>query len=144
MNALNIGLTNSGFSTPGQGACPWGLVDFESGVYSAPTRIQVKNPKSPSMTWDLGMVLSKDNGTTHWTLRVGDAAQGALTLVTDTGLPPGGYNPLRQEGGLSLGEGGDGSAAGIGAFFEGVVIANFTTDATDNAIQANLNSVYGR
>jgi len=54
------------------------------------------------------------------------------------------YIPLQQKGGLSLGEGGDGSNMGTGAFSEGVVIAAQTTDATDNAIQVNLVSVYGK
>ena len=54
------------------------------------------------------------------------------------------YIPLQQQGGLSLGEGGDGSNMGTGAFSEGVVIAAQTTDATDNAIQTNLTTVYGK
>jgi hypothetical protein len=45
---------------------------------------------------------------------------------------------------LSLGEGGDGSNLGTGAFSEGVVIADVTSDATDNLIQSNIASVYGR
>jgi len=31
---------------------------------------------------------------------------------------------------------------GTGAFSEGVIIAAETTDATDNAIQANLTTIY--
>jgi hypothetical protein len=53
-------------------------------------------------------------------------------------------NPLRQEGRPSLGEGGDGSNLGTGAFSEGVVIAAFTTDATDDSIEAHIASVYGK
>ena len=33
---------------------------------------------------------------------------------------------------------------GTGAFSEGVVIAAQTSDATDNAIQTNLTTVYGK
>jgi hypothetical protein len=54
------------------------------------------------------------------------------------------YSPLRQEGGLSLGEGGDGSSSGTGAFSEGAVIADVTSDATDDMIQANIATIYGR
>jgi hypothetical protein len=85
--------------------------------------------------------LTKSNGTTMWALKVGDAAKGTLITAWNGGLPPG-YNPLKQEGGLSLGEGGDGSKLGTGAFFEGVVIADVTSDATDNAIQAGLTSIF--
>jgi Alpha-L-arabinofuranosidase B, catalytic len=49
-----------------------------------------------------------------------------------------------RAGGLSLGEGGDGSKLGTGAFSEGVVIAAVTSDATDNLMQANITSVYGK
>ena len=50
----------------------------------------------------------------------------------------------RTDGGLSLGEGGDGSNMGTSAFSEGLVIASQTSDATDNLIQANLVTVYGQ
>jgi hypothetical protein len=84
---------------------------------------------------------------------VGDAATGALITAWNGALPGNDtnpaaetqhYAPLDTQGGLSLGEGGDGSNSGADAFSEGVVIAGETSDATDNLIQANLNSVYGR
>lgn len=144
MNALNLGTSNNGYSAPGAGAGPWAMVDYESGVYAGPNRIGVVNAASPSITWDLAMALTKTNGTTSWVVKVGDATKGGLTTTTSGGLPPG-YNQLKQEGGLSLGEGGDGhSTLGTGAFFEGVVIAAVTSDATDDAIQENLTTVYGK
>ena len=45
------------------------------------------------------------------------------------------------EGGISLGEGGDGTNANTG-FHEGAIIAFATSDATDNAIAANIASFY--
>jgi hypothetical protein len=143
MSALNIGTSDNGFASPGAGTGPWGMVDFESGVYAGPNRIKVVNPGSPSITWDIATVLSKSNGTTQWALKVGNAASGALVTGWDGRLPQG-YNPLRQEGGLSLGEGGDGSNLGTGGFYEGVVIAAVTSDRTDDAIQSNITSLYGR
>jgi len=144
MAALNIGTKDNGFSAPGAGSGPWAMVDFESGVYTGPNRIGVVNPNAPSLTWDVAMALTKSNGTTSWIMKVSDATKGTLTTTTSAGLPPG-YSPLKLEGGLSLGEGGDGhSTLGAGAFFEGVIIAAVTADATDDAIQANLVSVYGK
>ncbi|HEY4184867.1 MAG TPA: arabinofuranosidase catalytic domain-containing protein [Polyangia bacterium] len=55
---------------------------------------------------------------------------------------PTSYVPLQQQGGVSLGEGGDGSAMGTGAFSEGAIIAAQTSDATDEAIQANLTTFH--
>jgi hypothetical protein len=51
---------------------------------------------------------------------------------------------MKLEGGLGLGEGGAGDAGGNGGFSEGGVIAGETTDATDNAIQKSIVSVYGK
>ena len=88
-------------------------------------------------------VLSSTNGTSKWALKAGNASSGPLNTYWNGALPSG-YSPLRQEGGLSLGEGGDGSNGGAGAFSEGAVIANTTSDATDNALQSSITSAYGR
>ncbi|HVY37128.1 MAG TPA: arabinofuranosidase catalytic domain-containing protein, partial [Polyangia bacterium] len=141
MSALNIGTSDNGYANPGAGSGPWGMVDYEAGVYSGAYRIGQVNPNNPSLTWPIATVLSKTNGTTSWILKVGDASKGNLITAWNGALPPG-YNPLKQEGGLSLGEGGDGSKLGTGAFFEGVVIADVTSDATDAAIQTSLTGVF--
>jgi hypothetical protein len=92
--------------------------------------------------------LAKTDGKSTFALKYGNASSGTLSTAWNGSLPtnknPSSYIPLQQQGGLSLGEGGDGSAMGTGAFSEGVVIAAQTTDVTDSAIQANLVSVYGR
>ena len=141
MSALNIGTSDNGYANPGAGSGPWGMVDYEAGVYSGAYRIGQVNPNNPSLTWPIATVLSKSNGTTSWVLKVGDAARGRSSPRGTARCPPG-YNPLKQEGGLSLGEGGDGSKLGTGAFFEGVVIADVTSDATDAAIQAGLMTIF--
>jgi hypothetical protein len=143
MSALNFGTSDNGYAAPGAGTGPWVMVDFENGVYAGPNRIGVVNPGNPTITYNLVTGLSKTNGTTSWVLKFGDASKGELVTAWKGALPNG-YNPLRQEGGLSLGEGGDGSKLGTGAFSEGVVIAAVTSDATDNLIQANITSVYGK
>ena len=46
---------------------------------------------------------------------------------------------------IVLGIGGDNSDFGIGTFYEGAMTANYTTDATDNAVHANIVAAgYGR
>jgi hypothetical protein len=62
----------------------------------------------------------------------------------DLGALPVGYSPLRQEGGLGLGEGGAGDPNGAGGFSEGAVMVGETTDATDDAIQKSIVSVYAK
>lgn len=147
MNALNIGTTDGGYANPGAGSGPWGMVDFEAGVYSGAYKVGQVNPNNPSLTWPIATVLSKCNGKTSWALKVGDAAKGTLITAWNGAMPPvgadgGTYSPLKLQAGLSLGEGGDGSKYGTGAFFEGVIIADVTSDATDAAIQAGLVNIF--
>jgi hypothetical protein len=149
MSALYFGSSTDW--TKGAGNGPWGMTDYENGLFSG----AVKDPGGtnqnyPSLAYpgnNIVTVLTKSNGTTTWVLKAGNAASGALNTYWNGALPAttsSYYSPLRQEGGLSLGEGGDGSNSGTGAFSEGVVIADVTSDATDDLIQANLNAVYGR
>jgi hypothetical protein len=145
MSALYFGSSTQW--TTGAGAGPWGMTDYENGLFSGAVKDPGgTNPNYPTIAYpgsDLVTVLSKTNGTTSWALKAGNASTGVLNTYWNGALPSG-YNPLRQEGGLSLGEGGDGSNSGTGAFSEGVVIASVTSDATDNLIQSNITSVYGR
>ena len=48
------------------------------------------------------------------------------------------YAPMKKPGGLVLGLGGDTSPGGVGTFYEGVVTRGYTTDAADDAVQANI------
>jgi hypothetical protein len=145
MSALYFGSSTDW--TKGAGTGPWGMTDYENGLFAG----AVKDPGGtnsnyPSLAYpgnNLITVLTKSNGTTSWALKAGNAATGPLNTYWNGALPSG-YSPLKQQGGLSLGEGGDGSNLGSGAFSEGVVIAAVTSDATDDLIQANLVSVYGR
>jgi hypothetical protein len=155
MNALYFG--NSQGWTWGAGKGPWGMVDMEDGLFAGGGNIvePVQLQADPTIAYagnNIATVLSKTNGTSTFVIKVGNAAAGALTTAWSGALPGNNtnpaaetqhYAPLEMQGGLSLGEGGDGSNSGTGAFSEGVVIADETSDATDNLIQTNLNSVYG-
>ena len=61
----------------------------------------------------------------------------------------GGYGPSKpvrwgtKQGAITLGVGGDGSDGGVGTFYEGAMTANYTSDATDAAVQASIIAVYG-
>ena len=50
---------------------------------------------------------------------------------------------MKKQGAIVLGIGGDNSNGAQGVFFEGAMTQGYTTDATDDALQANLVSVYG-
>ena len=45
---------------------------------------------------------------------------------------------MKMDSSLLLGTGGDNSVTGVGYFFEGAVTSGFPSDATENAVQANI------
>jgi hypothetical protein len=130
------------------------MMDMEDGVFSFgagpginPSNGNVKgqNANDPAFvypTTNIVGVLGKTNGTSSFVVKVGDMEQTAGFTTAWSGALPSGYAPMNQEGGLSLGEGGDGSDNVDGAFFEGVVIAGEASDATDNAIETNLHATF--
>ena len=85
----------------------------------------------------------KNDGRTKFALKWGDAKSGGLTTIYSGALPSG-YAPMRLEGAIILGIGGDNSHASAGSFFEGAMTAGFPTDSADNAIQSDIVAVgYG-
>ncbi|WP_426441870.1 alpha-L-arabinofuranosidase B [Bradyrhizobium genosp. P] len=79
----------------------------------------------------------KNNGQTRFALKRGDAQSGGLDTIYSGALPSG-YAPMRQEGAIILGMGGDNSNASAGSFFEGVMTSGFPPDSTNNAVQSNI------
>jgi hypothetical protein len=118
----------------GAGIGPWVAADLENGLFSGGSL--AKNPNDPSFTstYVTGMVIGR-SGT--FALKGGDAQSGLLTSIYD-GPRPAGYNPMKKQGGIVLGIGGDNSPWAEGDFFEGVLTAGAATDATASAVQANI------
>jgi hypothetical protein len=48
------------------------------------------------------------------------------------------YAPMKKQGAIILGIGGDNSDGAVGTFYEGVMTQGYSTDATDAAVQANI------
>ena len=72
-------------------------------------------------------------------LKGGNAQDGALMTKYDGGRPThADYNPMRKQGGLVLGTGGDNSDRALGIFYEGAMTAGYASAATDAAIHANI------
>jgi hypothetical protein len=160
LSSLNFSQEN--WWSEGKGNGPWVMIDWEAGVYAGnicvcgrssacgpPNGADCQNAGSkpndnPSVPYAIAMALMKHDGTAHWQLKNGNAQSGALAVSIDLPTLPKGYSPLKQEGGLGLGEGGAGDNGGSGGFSEGAVIAAQTTDATDDAIQKSIVSVFGK
>jgi hypothetical protein len=76
----------------------------------------------------------------HWTSMGGDAQKGELKVMFDGPRVNSSYDPMRKQGAILLGNGGDNSNGSQGTFYEGAMTAagTFPSDATDQKVQANV------
>ena len=137
MDALNLSNTTAWGSGAGNG--PWIMADLEYGLFAQ--NDNKKNPNDPSQTTPFVTAVLKNNGKTEFALRGGNAAAGNLTTYYKGGLP-GGWSPMKKQGAIILGSGGDCCATNNnlsdGTFYEGCIVTGYPTDATEDAVQANI------
>jgi non-reducing end alpha-L-arabinofuranosidase len=134
MDAINLG-TECWFS-PCSGSGPWVQADLENGLFAGGNGSDTSNTGNSSA---FVTALVKNNGTTTYAIKGGNAQSGSLTTWYSGALPDlGGYAPMHQEGAIVLGTGGDDSDGSVGSFYEGVITAGYPTDAADNAVQAEI------
>jgi hypothetical protein len=137
MDALNFSSITAWGTGAGTG--PWVLADLEGGLFSMGS--SGKNNNVPSMTNAFVTAVLKNNGTTEWQLKGGDATTGNLTTYYKGGLP-GGWSPMKKQGAIVLGSGGDccntNTNLSDGTFYEGCIVTGYPSDATEDAVQANI------
>jgi hypothetical protein len=119
---------------------PWIMTDQENNL------VGCVNPDGsrpctnlPSITWRFVTAIAK--GEPHrWASMGGDAQKGALKVMFDGPRVNATYDPMRKQGAILLGNGGDNSNSSQGTFYEGAMTAagTFPTDATDQLVQANV------
>jgi len=122
--------------SPCVGTGPWVEADLENGMYHTNTGSN-KDPNNSGVHSPFVSAWEKNNGTSNFTLKYGNATTGGLT-TTFSGPLPNGYSPMRLDSSLLLGTGGDNSTSGVGEFFEGAITAGYPSDATENAVQASI------
>ena len=119
---------------------PWIMTDQENNL------VGCVNPDGsklcvnlPNITWRFVTAMAKGEPH-HWTSMGGDAQQGALSVMFDGPRVNSTYDPMRKQGAILLGNGGDNSNGSQGTFYEGAMTAagTFPTDATDQLVQANV------
>ena len=138
MDAVYLGLRCE--HAPCTGTGPWIAADLENGLFQG----NGSNTGNQPVPYDLVTAMLKTNGQTTFTLKTGNGQSGGLTTQYNGTLPNGsytGYIPLKQQGGIVLGVGGDNSNWSAGDFYEGVMTFGTPTDAADNSVQANIVSV---
>jgi len=127
----------------GAGKGPWIMGDLENGLWAGDS--SPYEPNTPlSFKYVTGMVKGDDAGKNHWTIKVGDAQAGALKVPFDGKRPSARYNPMRKQGAVGLGTGGDNSNAATGNWFEGVMTAKYSSAAADDAVQASIVTAYAQ
>ena len=134
MDAINFG-TACVFA-PCSGSGPWVEADMENGQFMG----NGSNLGDQPIGSDFVTAMLKNNGQTTFALKGGNSQSGGLTTEYSGSLPTfkSGYTPMNLEGGIVLGTGGDNSNSSLGAFFEGAMTSGYPTDATEDAVQANI------
>jgi hypothetical protein len=123
----------------GSGNGPWVMADLENGLFSGVNAGYNSGDQSITSHYVTAMVKGEPN---QWAIKAGNAQSGSLTTMYNGQRPnvPG-YNPMHKEGAIILGIGGDNSKGAAGSFFEGAMTSGYPSDATENAVQANIVSI---
>ncbi|KAF9891577.1 hypothetical protein FE257_003588 [Aspergillus nanangensis] len=120
----------------GAGNGPWVMADLENGLFSGSSASINSADPSISSRFVTAIVKGQPN---QWAIRGANAASGSLSTYYSGARPSvSGYNPMSKEGAIILGIGGDNSNGAQGTFYEGVMTASYPSDATENAVQANI------
>jgi non-reducing end alpha-L-arabinofuranosidase len=142
----------------GNGTGPWVMADLENGLFAGwenlsdaniSTNKTIKHPFVTAML--VGDTYEKNDGRGRFALYGASALadDGSLTQLATMydGVRPmkSGYVPMRKQGSLILGIGGDNSGGGGGRFYEGAIVTGAASKPTLKAIQASiLAAQYGK
>ncbi len=138
METLYFGNATPWYSGAGRG--PWIMTDQENNLVGCVNEDGTKGcPNLPSIPWRFVTAMGKGEPH-HWTSMGGDAQKGALSVMFDGHRVNPTYDPMRKQGAILLGNGGDNSIGSQGTFYEGAMTAagTFPSNATDQLVQANI------
>ena len=119
----------------GGGNGPWVAADLENGMFEGDSTTASSNTSVTGMSYVTAML--KGPSGNAFGLKAGNAQSGMLETKWNGKRPPG-YSPMKKQGAIVLGTGGDGSNYGQGTFFEGAITSGNPPDSVDDAIQANV------
>ena len=120
----------------GAGNGPWIMADLENGLFSGVNGGYNSNDPTINHRYTTAIIKGEPN---HWSIRGGNAQSGSLSTFYNGARPNvSGYNPMKKEGAIILGIGGDNSVSAAGTFYEGVMTSGYPSEATENAVQANI------
>jgi hypothetical protein len=118
----------------GSGNGPWIMADMENGLFSGESAGLNSADPTTSYRFTTAMI---EGGANQWAILGGNAQSGSL--ATDySGVRPSGYNPMKKQGAIILGIGGDNSKSSSGTFYEGAMTSGYPSASTEAAVQANI------
>lgn len=137
METTYFGNTPFWFHGPMPG--PWVMTDQENNLVGCAPGDKNKQCALPIIKWRFVTAMAKGEPH-HWATLGGDAQQGALSVMFDGPRVGTSYDPMRKQGAIVLGNGGDNSNSSQGTFYEGAMTApgTFPSNATDQKVQANV------
>ena len=98
---------------------------MENGLFSGVKRRPELADPTTSYRFTTAMI---EGGSNQWAILGGNAQSGSLS--TDySGVRPSGYNPMKKQGAIILGIGGDNSKSSAGTFYEGVMTSGYPSAA---------------
>ncbi len=124
MDALNL-------HCPAKPCSPYAGLDMENGIYGHLLMLG---------TYPFVTAMGANDGQNTYTIWQGNAQSGVLTTTGVTALPSG-YAPMKQEGAIILGIGGDNSNKSSGYFFEGAMTIGEPSNTVMGNVQSNIVSV---
>jgi hypothetical protein len=118
---------------------PWIMTDQENNLVGCVTTNGTKNCDLPIITWRF-VTATADGEPHHWRTMGGDAQKGDMKIMFDGPRVNNSYDPMRKQGAILLGNGGDNSNGSDGTFYEGAMTAagTFPSQETNQKLQANV------
>jgi hypothetical protein len=123
---------------------PWIMTDQENNLVGCVNESPDDKdcPDLPVITWRF-VTATADGEPHHWRSMGGDAQQGDLQVMFDgprVKNDRSSYDPMRKQGAILLGNGGDNSVGSQGTFYEGAMTApgTFPTEDTNQRLQSNV------
>ena len=137
METTYFGNANVWYHGPPPG--PWIMTDQENNLVGCVTTNGTKNCDLPIIPWRFVTAFAKGEPH-HWTTLGGDSQQGELKVMFDGKRVDRNYDPMRKQGAILLGNGGDNSNGSQGTFYEGAMTlgGTFPSNDTDQKVQANV------
>jgi len=138
METTYFGNATAWYRGPAPG--PWIMTDQENNLVGCVNPDGSKDcPDLPIIKWRF-VTATADGEPHHWRTMGGDAQRGDLSIQFDGGRVNNTYDPMRKQGAIILGNGGDNSNGSQGTFYEGAMTApnTFPTQELNQKVQANI------